>query len=193
MYYTSRPAQPEATPAQLATQAATLTLVGLSVAIATASFWAKGWMIGAFLTPPLAAASWMLSQALPRFAEAVTKRHHLTACLTVMLGGVCLGIEANLVHAGAHHLNASAQVVPVWAESALAWGLGVFNIFASYTFGREIKKRSPWVRKARPAPAAIPAPPARLPAPAEISTPWIAETVTKIDEARAKRRRTKAA
>ncbi len=186
MYYTSKPLAAETSPVQRATQMATLTLVGLSVAIATASFWAKGWMIGAFLTPPLAAASWMLSQALPRFADAASKRHYLTAALTVLLGGVCLGIEANLVHAGAHHLNASAQVVPVWAESALAWGLGVFNVFASYTFGRELKQRRPWARKPRQ--AVLAAPPKPLPAP--VRDPELAQVVEKIDNYRARRRRT---
>ncbi len=121
------------------TAAACFALVLTAIAVSTASFWLKGWQTGIVLTPPLAAASWLLSQSVPRFAEAMAKQHFVTAGLTVVMGLVCLTIEASLVDHGASYLNATAEAVPAWVVAPAAWGLGLFNVFASYTYNRELK------------------------------------------------------
>lgn len=120
------------------TALACFALVATAVCVATASFWMKGWQVGLVLTPPLAAASWLLSQSVPRFAEAMDKRRYVTAALTVVMGLVCLAIEASLVDHGAAYLNGMADAVPAWIVGPAAWGLGLFNVFASYTYGREL-------------------------------------------------------
>lgn len=123
------------------TAAACFALVATAIAVSTASFWLKGWQVGLVLTPPLAAASWLLSQSVPRFSEAMERRHYVTAGLTVVMGLVCLAIEASLVDHGAAYLNAGVEAVPAWIVGPAAWGLGLFNVFASYTYNRELKLR----------------------------------------------------
>lgn len=129
-------------------------LVCLAIAFGTLSFWSDAiaagdpvsapvdWLVAGLLTVAMLATSLILSGAVLRFAEARTD-HKATAAFVVVLGAVLCLIEAGMTHEGLAWLDARKDIAPDWMLVTASFGLSLFNVFALYTFGRELKKKAP--------------------------------------------------
>lgn len=135
------------------TQLACYTLTGLAIVLSALAFWEKGLVPAALMTTAFGAVSFLLAGAVNRVAEAVAKRHYLTAGLAVIMGLVCMCLEAGMTHFGLAHLNAQYAIAPAWSLWPISFGLSAFNVFSQYAFARdlkEIKKPAPPIRIVKP-------------------------------------------
>jgi hypothetical protein len=101
------------------------------------------WIVAAALTAALISVSMILSGCVTRFAEAVEKHYWLTVSLTIVLGLVLVAIEAGMTHHSLAWLDARKDLAPDWALWVISFGLSGFNVFALYTFGRDLQEADP--------------------------------------------------
>jgi len=125
-----------------ATQLACYTLTGLAIVLSAIAFWEKGFVPAALLTTAFGAISFLLAGAVNRFAEALEKDHAVTAGLAVVMGLICMTLEAGMTHYGLAHLNAQYGIAPGWALWPVSFGLSAFNVFSQYAFARELKVKA---------------------------------------------------
>lgn len=135
-------------------------LVWLAIAFGALSFWTDAiaagdplsapvdWMVATLLTVAMLAVSGLLSGAVIRYADA-RETAPVTARLVVIFGAVLAFIEGGMTHQGLAWLDARKDLGPDWAMWVASFGLSGFNVFALYTFGRDLPKKRP------EAPAAI--------------------------------------
>ncbi len=133
-------------------QFASTALLYLAIAFGTLSFWTDAlaagdpltatvdWMVAAFLTVAMLAVSYLLSGVVLRYADAREKKATVTARLVVILGGVLVLIEGGMTHQGLAWLDARKDLGPEWAMWVASFGLSGLNVFALYTFARDIPK-----------------------------------------------------
>lgn len=143
-------------------------LVWLAIAFGTLSFWTDAiaagnpaeapvdWLVAGLLTVAMLAVSGLLSGVVIRYAEA-RESAPVTARLVVIFGAVLAFIEGGMTHEGLAWLDARKDIGPEWAMWVASFGLSGFNVFALYTFGRDLPK------KKAEAPAVV-APPTEEPA-----------------------------
>lgn len=126
-----------------AAQTACYTLTGLAITLSAMAFWSKGFIPAVLMTAAFGAVSFLLAGSVIRLADAVAKRHQITAALVVIMASICLTLEAGLTHYGLEHLNAQYAIAPAWSLWPLSFGLSLFNVFSQYTFARELKAHRP--------------------------------------------------
>jgi hypothetical protein len=133
------------------TQLACYTLTGLAIVLSALAFWEKGFVPAALMTTAFGAVSFLLAGAVNRVAEAIAKRHYVTAVLAVIMGQVCMCLEAGMTHYGLAHLNAQYAIAPAWSLWPISFGLSAFNVFSQYAFARDLKAQQPKPRIVLPA------------------------------------------
>lgn len=130
-------------------------LVCLAIAFGTLSFWSDAlaagdlfsapidWLVAALLTVAMLSVSTLLSGSVIRFAVARERDAPVTAGLVVIFGAVLTLIEGGMTHEGLAWLDARKDLAPGWLLVVASFGLSGFNVFALYTFGRDIPKPKP--------------------------------------------------
>lgn len=126
-----------------AAQTACYALTGLAIVLSAMAFWSKGFVPAVLMTAAFGAVSFLLAGSVIRLAEAVAKRHRITAALVVIMASICLTLEAGLTHYGLAHLNDAYAIAPAWSLWPMSFGLSLFNVFSQYTFARELKAPRP--------------------------------------------------
>ena len=126
-----------------AAQTACYALTGLAITLSAMAFWDKGFVPAVLMTAAFGAVSFLLAGSVIRLAEAVAKRHRITAGLVIVMASICLTLEAGLTHYGLDHLNAAYAIAPTWSLWPISFGLSLFNVFSQYTFARELKAPRP--------------------------------------------------
>lgn len=126
-------------------------LVFLAIALGTLSFWSDAiaagdilaapidWLIAAILTVAMLSVSFLLSGMVVRYSDA-REHHPVTAKLVIVLGIVLGLIEGGMTHEGLAWLDARKDIAPEWILVIASFGLSAFNVFALYTFGRDLPR-----------------------------------------------------
>lgn len=126
-----------------AAQTACYALTGLAITLSAMAFWDKGFVPAVLMTAAFGAVSFLLAGSVIRLAEAIAKRHRITAALVIVMASICLTLEAGLTHYGLEHLNTQYGIAPAWSLWPMSFGLSLFNVFSQYTFARELKAPRP--------------------------------------------------
>jgi hypothetical protein len=115
----------------------------LAIVLSAMAFWDKGFVPAVLMTAAFGAVSFLLAGSVIRLAEAIAKRHRITAGLVIVMASICLTLEAGLTHYGLAHLNDAYAIAPAWSLWPMSFGLSLFNVFSQYTFARELKAPRP--------------------------------------------------
>ncbi len=127
---------------------ATQGLVYLAIAFGVISFWdeavrlggAIDYVVALLLTAGFTFISFLLSGAVPRFAEAKGADQVFTQRAAIGLGFVLCLIEGSMTHQGLAWLDARKDLGDDLALWVASFGLSAFNVLGFYVFARELPK-----------------------------------------------------
>ena len=71
-----------------AAQTACYTLTGLAITLSAMAFWDKGFVPALLMTAAFGAVSFLLAGSVIRLAEAIAKRHRITAALVIVMASI---------------------------------------------------------------------------------------------------------